>query len=604
MATAALSAVLSRRCRFTLTADSLLRYSRKELCFVENRRLFIAILLSASILIVWNSIFPPVPPVRSSDHAPSEVVSEDVADVNGGFQTESMGEDPEQALERELDQGLIDFGEGFVAAEAERLAVLENESVRLEFSNRGAQLVSFRLKGHASAGGDSLELVRQRGSDPYPFGLVVDGDKSHRLNSALFSADQGFDDEGLPFVRFRYRGQRGLAEKVFSLTRESLVSVQMTVSGGRGWSVILGPGLRNLSSQEAESRFNRRDVGYLRGSELATIGRAQQEADEFIPVAGLKWATLEDNFFLVAVMPMDGVREIVVRPVYQRAEFREDKARFLPVTAEVEGSTKEQLLLVEASGSRMDLLTLFGDKRYSKLIGLPYGLEDTVRWGWFGFLAKPLYFALEWSHDRIVANYGWSIILVTCLIKILFLPLTYKSQESMGRMQELNPKVQAIKNKYRNKLKDKQGRPNAEASRQMNEEVMNVYKSAGVNPLSGCLPPLLQAPVFFAFFRLLSTVVELRNAPWIGWIEDLSVPDPIWLLPLAMGVTSVGLQKMMPSSPDPIQRRMFQLLPVMFSVSAVWFPSGLVLYWITNNILSMGQQALTNALKNRRQAAD
>ncbi len=137
----------------------------------------------------------------------------------------------------------------------------------------------------------------------------------------------------------------------------------------------------------------------------------------------------------------------------------------------------------------------------------------------------------------------------------------------------------------------------------MNEEVMKVYKTAGVNPASGCLPVLLQAPVFFAFFRLLSTAVELRNAPWIGWIKDLSVPDPIYVLPILMGATSIAMQRMMPAAPDPMQRRMMQLLPIMFMFFAFAFPSGLVLYWVTNNLLSMLQQGVMMQLKKRREAA-
>jgi YidC/Oxa1 family membrane protein insertase len=252
----------------------------------------------------------------------------------------------------------------------------------------------------------------------------------------------------------------------------------------------------------------------------------------------------------------------------------------------------------------MRLRNYLGAKRYSRLVALPYGLEETVRFGWFGFLSKPLYFGLEWIHRELVPNYGWAIVLITVLIKILFFPLTHKSQESMGKMQELNPKVQAIRAKYRGKLKDKQGRPNLEAQRQMNEEVMKVYKSAGVNPASGCLPILLQMPVFFALFRLLSTAVELRNAPWILWIRDLSAPDPYFILPIVMGATSLTMQRMMPSSPDPMQRRMMQMMPLVFVFFAFAFPSGLVLYWVTNNILTMGQQALLLKLKKRREDGD
>ena len=317
---------------------------------------------------------------------------------------------------------------------------------------------------------------------------------------------------------------------------------------------------------------------------------------------GLNWLTLEDNFFLAAVIPDRGVAGALVRPVIQRPEVAADQPRFLPIATEIEeeGQKVEQFVLIESAGERLRFLTLFDAKRYSRLAELPYGLEGAVRWGWFGFLAKPLYLGLEWIHQNMVANYGWSIVLITFVIKLLFFPLTHKSQESMGKMQELNPKVQAIRAKYRPKLKDKQGRPNLEAQRQMNEEVMKVYKSAGVNPASGCLPLLLQMPVFFAFFRVLSTAAELRNAPWVGWVKDLAKPDPFFVLPIFMGVTSIAMQRRMPSSPDPMQRRMMQLMPIVFTVFALAFPSGLVLYWVTNNLLTMGQQALLLKLKKRK----
>ncbi len=576
---------------------------------MENRRLLLAVFLSALILIIWNSLFPPVPPPAGPADEAAEAPVEGPAPRQRSTPDETIPRDAESTPEEEPggDAGaeepelLAELEDETEAAYEER-AVLENETMRLEFSNRGAQLISFRLKRHETAEGETLELVRDRGSDPYPFALVVGGEKSHRLNNALFVAEREATGDG-EVLRFRHRSSRGAAEKTFQLTPEGLLAVQMTVSGDRDWSVVLGPGLRNLDAKEAENRFIQRQVGYKRGETLETIPRNKQESDEFIPALGLRWVTLEDNFFLMAVLPQSGVQEIVVRPVYQRFDFQEDQPRFLPISAPVDdGVTTEQILLLEASGPRMEVLAFFGAKRYSKLVKLPYGLEETVRWGWFGFLAKPLYFALEWIHQSIVANYGWAIVLVTCLIRLLFFPLTHKSQESMAKMQELNPKIQAIRNKYRSKLKDKQGRPNVDAQRQMNEEVMKVYKSAGVNPASGCLPVLLQAPVFFAFFRLLSTAVELRNAPWIGWIKDLSVPDPIYVLPIVMGVTSVAMQRMMPAPPDPMQRRMMQLLPIMFTFFAFAFPSGLVLYWVTNNLLSMLQQAVMIKLKKRREA--
>ncbi len=589
---------------------------------MENRRLLLAVFLSALVLIVWYAIFPPPPaPPRIEEGTPAATDVEQraplaeagVADI-GETETET-----ETEIDESDSEPLIEFEADSVVAEFEERPVLENDTVRLEFSNRGAQLLSFRLKSYRAQEGQEgdLELVRDRGSDPYPFALVAGSEKSHRLNKALFTWSAGPADSadlmepsdsmepGTQTLHFRHRSNRGAAEKAFSLSPGGLLTVTMTVLGDRDWSVILGPGLRNLTEKEAENRFVQREVGYRRGETLETIAPAKQEADEYIPALGLNWVTLEDNFFLMAVMPRGGVNEVVVRPVFQKAEFEQDSERFLLFEAGVDSEelSREQMLLLQASGQQMELKALFGAKRYSRLVAMPYGLEKTVRWGWFGFLAKPLYYALEWIHLEIVANYGWAIVLVTLLIRVLFFPLTHKSQESMGKMQELNPKVQAIRTKYRSKLKDKQGRPNVEAQRLMNEEVMKVYKSAGVNPASGCFPILLQMPVFFAFFRLLSTAVELRGAPWIGWIHDLSVPDPYYVLPILMGVTSVAMQKMMPAAPDPMQRRMMQFLPLMFMFFAFAFPSGLVLYWVTNNLLSMVQQGALMKLKKRRQAA-
>ncbi len=574
---------------------------------MENRRLLLAVLLSAVVLMVWYSIFPPPQPSRIPESPIPDPRGEQSAPIRESEPSGSMALDEEDSsVDTEAPEAdpLLEFDQDTVVAELPERPVLENEVVRLEFSNEGAQLRSFRLKQYQADNGEPLELIRARGSDPHPFALVAGSNKSHRLNKALFVWDLD-EADGDQVLRFRHRSGRGAAEKEYVLTADGLLKVKMTVLGDRDWSVILGPGLRNLSEAEAGSRFVQREVGYRRGESLETIAPAKQDADEFIPASGLRWVTLEDNYFLMAVMPRTGVREVIVRPVYQRAEAEEEAPRFLPIdtSLDTEDLSREQILLLAADGQQMEVETLFDAKRYSRLVELSHGLEETVRWGWFGFLAKPLYYALAWIHQNLVANYGWAIVLVTLLIRLLFFPLTHKSQESMGKMQELNPKVQAIRNRYRSKLKDKQGRPNVEAQRQMNEEVMKIYKSAGVNPASGCFPILLQMPVFFAFFRLLSTAVELRGAPWVGWIRDLSVPDPYYILPILMGVTSVAMQKMMPSAPDPMQRRMMQLLPIMFMFFAFAFPSGLVLYWVTNNLLSMVQQGVMMKLKKRREAA-
>jgi YidC/Oxa1 family membrane protein insertase len=191
---------------------------------------------------------------------------------------------------------------------------------------------------------------------------------------------------------------------------------------------------------------------------------------------------------------------------------------------------------------------------------------------------------------------------MTILIKIVLLPLTHVSHVSMQKMQEVNPKAQAIRAKYRGKLRDKDGRFNVENQRRMNEEMQAVYSEAGVNPMSGCLPMLAQIPIFFAYFRLLPLAIELRMAPWLGWIQDLSAADPYFLLPVIMGVTQVIQMKLTPQASDPIQRRIMQLFPIVFTVFSLGFPSGLVLYWLTNNIFTIGQIWTYNRIKAAKAA--
>ena len=576
---------------------------------MENRRFLLAAFLSAILLMVWGSLVMPPPPVQPAPEGPlAEDSSTPPRDSGSGGETgESPGgaflESPDisgvASITEAEETPLLDFEEEEVAAQSEESFLIESALFRAEFSNRGAQLVSLRLEEDHNAAGEPLEIVKDRGADLYPFAVIRGDGKSHRLNSALFEVHEETSTDGRKALRFRHQSERGAAEKVFRLTPDGLLEVEVRIAGESGWSVLFGPGLRNPPASENEGQFVQRGVGYRSGEDLELIKASKTREDTAIPAFGLKWLSLEDNFFLVGIVPREGVQGAVIRPVVVRSGVSEGEPRFLPAQTEVEeeDATRDQLLLVQSAGEEMKLQTFFGAKRYSLLADQPYGLEQTVRWGMFGFLAKPLYYGLKWIYHELTPNYGWAIILITCLIKLLFFPLTHKSQDSMSKMQELNPKVQAIRTKFRSKLKDKQGRPNAEAQRQMNEEVMAVYKSAGVNPAAGCLPLLLQMPVFFAFFRVLSTAVELRGAPWLAWITDLSKPDQFFILPIVMGVTSIMMQKMMPSAADAMQRRMMQMMPIVFTVFALYFPAGLVLYWVTNNLLTMAQQALLLKMK-------
>ena len=189
-----------------------------------------------------------------------------------------------------------------------------------------------------------------------------------------------------------------------------------------------------------------------------------------------------------------------------------------------------------------------------------------------------------------VGNYGWSIILLTMLINIAMFPLRHKSVVSMRRMQEIQPEIKAIQDRYA-KLK-----VTDPARQKMNVEMMNLYRERGVNPASGCVPMLLTLPVLFAFYSMLSVAIELRGAPFVGWIRDLSVHDPLFITPVLMGLTQFVQTKMTPSTADPMQQRMMLFMPLIFMFFFLWAPSGLVLYWTVSNLWAIGQQTLTNRL--------
>ncbi|MGB5468487.1 MAG: membrane protein insertase YidC, partial [Sedimenticolaceae bacterium] len=205
------------------------------------------------------------------------------------------------------------------------------------------------------------------------------------------------------------------------------------------------------------------------------------------------------------------------------------------------------------------------------------GLELTVDYGKLTFLAKPIFWLLEKIH-ALVGNWGWAIIFLTMLIKLAFFKLSETSYRSMANMRKLTPRIQALKDRYGD---DKQ---------RMQQAMMEMYKTEKINPLGGCLPMLVQIPFFIALYWVLLESVELRQAPWILWIDDLSIKDPYFVLPLIMGVSMFVQQKLNPPPPDPMQAKILMFLPVVFTVMFAFFPSGLVLYWVVNNLLSIAQQ--------------
>lgn len=589
---------------------------------MEFRRLMIAALLSLAVIFLWQSLFPPVPSesgpreprgpgveapppesspretspaLQDSELAQTEAAETSPAAGAPGTETPTTTETPaETASEPALPVEPV-------SSPSERRVTLETPSYRAEFTNRGAQLVSLQLKDQRNADGSPVELVHGRAEGPWPFGLIAPDGSPSPLNQALFRVERAEGGAG-PTVSFRYRGSAGAAEKTFRAEPNGMVSVEVRASGE--WLLLAGPMVRDLPDEELGSRFGGRKAVYRSGEEVETVDPGDLETPRTIPGAALAWVGLEDNYFLTALLPQAPIQRATIAPyLLVRGSEEGATARFEPMgsveelTAGQQDLPRAAALWLEPRRGELELAAYMGVKRYDRLAALPGGLEQTVMPGIMGILARPLLWGLNWIFEHVVSNYGWAIVFMTLLIKLVLFPLTHKSLVSMQKMQELNPKIQAIRQKYRAKKRDKKGRPNMEAQRKMNEEVMALYKAEGVNPAGGCLPMLIQLPILFAFYRLLYSAVELRGAPWMLWIQDLSAYDPYFVLPIVMGVSQLVQQRMAPQAGNPMQRRMFMLMPVVFTVLFLKFPSGLVLYWLVNNLLTIVQQQVIRRLQ-------
>jgi YidC/Oxa1 family membrane protein insertase len=284
----------------------------------------------------------------------------------------------------------------------------------------------------------------------------------------------------------------------------------------------------------------------------------------------------DDHYFLTAIVSPG-------QPV---------RLQYDPVPVPVQGSDRGLNFVswsVRLQSAPAKVRFFAGPKDFDVLQKTDPDLVRAIHFGMFAWLVVPLLRALKWVNSYI-GNYGWSIIGLTVLINLAMFPLRHKSVVSMRKMQELQPEVKAIQDRYA-KLK-----MNDPAKQKMNVELMNLYRERGVNPASGCVPMLLTLPVLFAFYAMLSVAIELRGAPFVGWIKDLSVYDPWFVTPILMGVTQFVQQKMTPATGDLAQQRMMMFMPLIFMTMFIWAPSGLVLYWTVSNLWAIGQQVLTNRL--------
>ena len=537
--------------------------------FDTEKRLLFALLLSTAVLLLapyFMRSFFPAPP-----EAPLEEIMDDPAPPPVRTETQ-----PARAAARALPQTPHLPTQG-----NRRMIEILGEDLALRFSSAGAQLESARLTGYQSKSSEEwLELIPQDLAPEHSRPLAL-STPDRAVAEELAEAVYEIEGNPLPQVRapielvFRYRGERVEVTRRLKIpaagyTFELETSVR-TANGSQPFSVALGPALgKDLSSPAAglftitAGDFAYPGVVYHAGGNAHRIYLSDLEQDQTLGT-DISWTAFDSQFFSQVLLTPDGSEYLSLK-------------KSVWTSTDAQGAANEATLMPLEVGLPPDARTVvfLGPKHPETLRAVEPTLTQLIDYGWLAVLVKPLVSILKLIYG-VVHNYGWAIIILTFLINLALLPIRYKQIISMKKMTALQPKLKAIQGRYK-KL------PRRDPKRQeMNREIMALYQQHGVNPLGSCLPLLLQMPFLFAFYRMLAGSIELRGAPFMLWIQDLSQHDPYYVTPVVMGASMVLQQKMMPATGDPTQRRMMMMMPIMFTYFFLWVSSGLALYFLFSN---------------------
>ncbi|MCW5982942.1 MAG: membrane protein insertase YidC [Bryobacteraceae bacterium] len=530
-------------------------------------RLLIAFILMGVILFVTPYFYKPAPAPKPAapEGAPATVAERAPAAAVKPPEVPPVAPPPRAA----------------VSAAQQETVDIETTVYRIRFSNRGAVVRSWVLKDYLDGSGNPLDLVHQRGADKvgYPFSIVFPGAQpAEDPNNALFAVRR---TEGQPGVDFEYSTGAASFRKSFQFREDSYL-IEVTseaLENGRPVPHLLAwrAGFGDTTVPHASTVQN--SLYFNVADNKLVVNDAKHARDGPITNQGhYLFAGIEDRYFAAAALPRDG--SFAVR-IYSD-----------PIAA-AEGEKEEPHVGVAIGGEGQNRFPIYiGPKDLDLLRKVDPKLQGIVDFGWFSFLAKPLFLGLKWIHNNWLHNYGWSIVLITVAINFVLMPLKITSLKSMKKMQALQPQIKAINERYKGiSLRDPR-------KTQQNEEMMALYKKHGVNPMGGCMPMVLQIPFFIAFYKVLTVAIELRGAGWL-WVTDLSEPEhlPIRILPIAMIVSQFIMQKMTPAtSPDPTQQRIMMMMPLMMGFFFYGVSSGLVLYWLTSNVVAVFQQLLINKI--------
>lgn len=461
------------------------------------------------------------------------------------------------------------------AATEEQTQEVVTDFYRAVFTNRGAEIKSWELTRYTTtspADPKPVQLMYAGGKFRGPLAIqTADATLSKQLHEGLYRAERDFTtlDAAHPtgHLTFTYQVPETAQRVIKQLTfhhQSYLVDVTVKTEG------LTGPLDVGLGTNFGVVEWGEGFIGLIGPAYFVDDKLEKDTPDTELERTGaIRWVALQDKYFLSVLIPTGASAALVKK--------EGDKL----VSAGVR--------FAQPPGQALAMQLYAGPKEFDTLKSLNVGLEDTIDFGWFIYgswgivkaVAKPIFYILRFLNDY-THNYGVTIILLTVGIKLFFVPLQYKSYKSMKDMQLIQPKVVALQAKH----KDDRER--------LNKELIKLYRDHKVNPVGGCLPMLLQMPVFVALFNILYMTIDLRQAPFILWVKDLSVQDPYYVLPIIMGISMVVQQKIMPTTMDPTQAKIMLLLPAFMTVLFLTFPAGLVLYWLTNNALTITQQFVTD----------
>lgn len=502
-----------------------------------EKRTLIAVLLSIAILIGYQFFFAPPPPTQKPVKEPEGIVEKE-------GRTEKTMVSPVKPMNVPS------------ASVAEKEIIVDTDLYSAALTSVGGTVKKWELKKYTDKEG--LSVVLQKGQSVVRPLSIMSQNNFHfsEINFRVLGKDLKLDKNSpTGSLIFEYATPEYSVRRTFTFYNNKYkFDLKDEVIGLPEYWLAVGNdfGIYNRKDDSAH-------IGpiLLKDTDRIEV-KASKLQEPKVFQNGLKWIANEDKYFFAGIVPASPMDEA-----------KAWKIKDAPVIA-IKGKPGVNEFLIYA-----------GPKEHDRLKELNVGLEHIIDFGFFSIISRPLFWLLKLFYN-FMGNYGWAIVLLTIVTRIPFIPLINKSQKAMKKMQEIQPKMAELKEKYKN---DPQ---------KMQKELMAMYKKHQVNPLGGCLPMLLQIPVFFALYKILSIAIELRGAPFMLWITDLSVKDPYYILPIVMGITMVIQQKMTPSSMDPKQAKIMMFMPVIFTFLFLNFASGLVLYWLVNNILSIIQQFFVN----------